>query len=757
MVVGGAVEVFGAFGLVGLVEAGGEVAGGLGELLAQVVGLALLAAFEDGGESLKLAVQGVARGERGALLLVPFRTLGGVAVGGQGLIREQALLAAELAGGLGGDARAVLGGEGAGGGGDGLGVAAGGGGLAAESVGAFDVALGEFLELVERGVAEVGEALAEQAHLGGVEVGGRGLGGLLEALPEVVGGVADVLQLGLRAGEGGFGRFLALLAGGLLHGLHGLAQIPGFFGQRGGLLGQAACLGGPLALERVHGLLLDDDAHHGRLGFLPLQVGGDEFQQHGVPRRDVHRGERQHGLHAGLAPGFAGQLALLPVLAIDRARHGDSGEADIITGEALQPHGLVSQKRHLLLRLQDLRDGRQVRDDGDLPGGGLLIGKTRLHRRQADLPGLVPCLQAPLRAERAALQRLHRQRRGVLRMIGIDLKAAVLHRLVGLQNKPHFGALQRLQIAMILGDLRRRQAGVAGRRDRFDELHQPRPRARGKRVPGADGIPGQNAVTRVTLADADAAFVTGAGGVRHGREAAFGARGLAFQHHLAGEAPGDIGADDDFGMKGCQSAGGRRLDDGDDGAGGPLQVRKGDHRARQEARQMQRGHAAQSGDDERQRAEAERPAAQRAQRQQRAGVELPRGGGHLVLEPRAELLRLSLMPVLQLHSGEQALVQAGGGAFQQAGRAGIIARLAQMAQSRPPRGEAGARVSRKHRPGPQRLRHETRAVQQRGEKRRREHNEREAEQRAPGEQGAAAGAESLKGLAGGRAETGVHV
>ena len=247
--------------------------------------------------------------------------------------------------------------------GDDVGIRLGFRSFAFERLGFLQIASEDFLHLFQCGSAHVGELFTEELSLQDIKMSGRGAGSLLQRFPEIVRLGGDLFDLSLSAGDSVLGvtRSLGIFSlrfFSLSNLLDVFAQLACLFGKCFSLLGEASCLGSPLTLLTTEGLLENDDTQ--RLGFcaLAFEVGGDEFDQHGVTGLHLQRREGQQRLDLGFFPGFAGDFFFTPRGGVDGVGDLDIREADIITRKPAETNGLISEEIKLVDRFNDLDYGR---------------------------------------------------------------------------------------------------------------------------------------------------------------------------------------------------------------------------------------------------------------------------------------------------------------------------------------------------------------------------------------------------------------
>ena len=428
----------------------------------------------------------------------------------------------------------------------------------------------------------------------------------------------------------------------------------------------------------------DRDLQRTRLRAAALQVRGDQFCDEEIARLHALRREIPRPLHPRLAARRLGKSGLLPGASVHLHHLHEPGQPHVISRARGEFHEFVRARNQILLRLQQLDRGHEIRRGAQLVFWAEFVLEIRLCRDQMHAIRPRPGQRNP-RAEPPVRQ--HGQRDFDLLLATIHAQLAALHRLIRRNLQLHLRALQPGQAPAVFlhrlhRDLRVRRGGVS--------LFKPDlvwPRHGGElevfRAPGARLHP----VAHVLAPDLDGRRELIFPHLRHLRHAP--AIGGAHDLHLGGFWEQSADLDDHPHRVALRHRRVARLRPHDAQVRGRhiFQIRPRQQRAEEQrlkailAHQQQRHHRHRD-----RRRHAERALDQR-HRQQRSHLQILHPRRDIRLQQPAELPRiehLALTPP-QLHRRQQILAQLRLRMLHQPCDSPLIRRVQKLDQTQPPR------------------------------------------------------------------------
>ena len=503
-VVRGTVEMFRAFLLCGflglrilrLVEGFAQVVRRLANLLLHPLQVVLMTAADLPLQFIEGRRHLLMRHEGRALLLLPLGALRRIAIAGERGLGHQALLPSHLLRGLGREAGCALRREGTRGIFRQCRLAMGLSSETLHDIRILHTVLRRRLDLLQRILPQLGEAITDELGLLRIQRRGGGLRRFLQLLPHVIGLLAGAFEALLKTGQPRLGIVRGLLAlllilGHLLHLAGLLGQLTRFLGKSLRHLSQATLLGRESAFGRIQCLFKNDNPQRCGLGFLPFEIGGDQLHQDRVASFHLKRREQEQALHQRFLGRLARERGLGPLRSIHRLRQGHRSKADVVGGGPRHTHGFIGQQRQLCLTgLQDLHHGQQVWDGRDAPGGRVIIGEAGLRTLQFHRPRFRVRIGGESGLQMAGILDLHR---GSLRMRGhvrVQQHTGFGDGLIRGQRHLHRAAFQHLHIAMVFGRDRGLAPDIGRGRQCLHKFRDPGSGTSRQQMPSADAITG---------------------------------------------------------------------------------------------------------------------------------------------------------------------------------------------------------------------------------------------------------------------------
>lgn len=718
-------------------------------------------------KGLQVFIEGLGRGNGGTLLLLPTGALVGVAIGGEGGLDEVGFLAFEVFSSAVGDLGGGFGREEFGRFLDGVGCGIGVAGGAAEGVGGGDGFGGGGADLRQGRLAELGNALADDAGFFGGQLIGSRAGGDLNLIPEVVGELGGGVEGGFEAGELTFGVIGGLVffgkRGVFFHFGRGLLEFAGLGFEIGGGGGEALLGVCPGAEFGVDGLFLDGEADGRALGGLTFEVGDGELDEEGVAAFELEGSEGEEVVQFVFTGGGGhGDRDVGGSAGVDGGAQGGGLESDVVAGEADDAEAFIGEELQKVGGFGEGDGGWGVGDGGDAPWVGFVVGELGFGGGEAGLPGVQRGgdfegggeFEGGLGGELGCSGR---------RWVGgVESKGGGSDGLVGFESERERGAFEGFDVAIRLGDGDGREASVSRWGEGFYEGVDGGAWAGGEGVPGCEAVGGGDAVAEVGLGDGEFLFEAGALEEGHFEFAGGGARFAEFDEDGGVfEVAGDAGGDFDFGDEGGEGVGGSGSEDFDFDGGGAFDGGEGEGSAGEEAGEVEARGDGEGGEDEGKEGEAAEPGGEGGEGEGLRPADGLDFGSDFVLEAGAEFGGVGdgcrgIAGLGEFDSSEEALAEGGGGIFDEAGGFGVGFSGAKLAPGELPGGEGGGGVDSESDPRAGGVGQEAGAVEKSDKGEGGSGDDEEGEEGAPVEERRASGAEGSEGLEGGGTQSEIH-